>query len=212
MHGPVLWIRTHFFGFGSTHFFSDSDLYTNILTWNVLKWCLSLLSFVFSSIKCLICDFSQKFFMLQQCLDPNLNPNPNPNFFSDSDPAKIFGLFRFRIHNTGMGCPLLQGLRQRPVPLSFSWLYCACVGHAWVAHCCKATAWLRPLPALYTHLVDFIVRRTCMGCPLLQGYGLTETTACATLMQTDEFSTGRVGPPVQGINIRYQSVIYLHCW
>jgi hypothetical protein len=33
--------------------------------------------------------FFTKFFILQQCLDPN--PNPNPNFFSDSDPAKIFG-------------------------------------------------------------------------------------------------------------------------
>ena len=30
-----------------------------------------------------------------------------------------------------------------------------------------------------------------------QGYGLTETTACATLMHVDEHSTGRVGPPVQ---------------
>ena len=50
----------------------------------------------------------------------------------------------------------------------------------------------------------YIIYRTCMGCPVLQGYGLTETTACATLMQTDEHSTGRVGPPVQGINIRYE--------
>merc|ERR1712071_685627 len=40
------------------------------------------------------------------------------------------------------------------------------------------------------------------GCPVLQGYGLTETCACATLMQLDEHSTGRVGPPVLGINIR----------
>jgi len=47
---------------------------------------------------------------------------------------------------------------------------------------------------------DYI--RTCMGCPVLQGYGLTETCACATLMQLDEHSTGRVGPPVLGINIR----------
>jgi hypothetical protein len=50
--------------------------------------------------------FFTKNFILQQCL------NPNPNFFfgfgssqniriiSDSDPAKTFGLFRIRIHNT----------------------------------------------------------------------------------------------------------------
>jgi hypothetical protein len=33
-------------------------------------------------------------FILQQCM--------NPNFFSDSDPAKTFGLFRIRIHNTAL--------------------------------------------------------------------------------------------------------------
>jgi hypothetical protein len=48
----------------------------------------------FFSFKCLICDFSQRIFILQQCLDPN----PNPNFFSDSDSAKIFGFFR--VQNT----------------------------------------------------------------------------------------------------------------
>jgi len=47
---------------------------------------------------------------------------------------------------------------------------------------------------------DYI--RTCMGCPLLQGYGLTETSACASLMQLDDQSTGKVGPPAPGINIR----------
>jgi len=47
--------------------------------------------------------------------------------------------------------------------------------------------------------------RTCMGCPLLQGYGLTETAACATIMHLEENSTGRVGPPVQGLNIRLEN-------
>jgi len=47
---------------------------------------------------------------------------------------------------------------------------------------------------------DYI--RVCMGCPVMQGYGLTETSACATLMQTDENSVGCVGPPAPGINIR----------
>jgi len=48
---------------------------------------------------------------------------------------------------------------------------------------------------------DFL--RTCMGCPLMQGYGLTETCACATLMDLDDMvSTGRVGAPVRGVNIR----------
>jgi hypothetical protein len=76
----VLWIRIHFFGFGSTNFFySDSDPYTNILTRIFLKWCL--IAFmcsgicttekkvfqlknlrVFFSFKCLICDFLRNFY------------------------------------------------------------------------------------------------------------------------------------------------------
>jgi len=47
--------------------------------------------------------------------------------------------------------------------------------------------------------------RTCMGCPLLQGYGLTETTACATIMHFEENGVGTVGPPVQGINIMLEN-------
>lgn len=47
---------------------------------------------------------------------------------------------------------------------------------------------------------DFM--RVCVGAPLLQGYGLTEVTACATLMEVDEISTERVGPPNQGMQIK----------
>ena len=39
----------------------------------------------------------------------------------------------------------------------------------------------------------------------MQGYGLTETAACATIMQLEEGTVGRVGPPVQGINIRLEN-------
>ena len=44
--------------------------------------------------------------------------------------------------------------------------------------------------------------RSVLGVTLLQGYGLTETTACATVMSCKENSVGRVGPPVQGVNIK----------
>ena len=47
--------------------------------------------------------------------------------------------------------------------------------------------------------------KACMCCPLLQGYGLTETAACVTVMGMDENSTGRVGPPCQGIRIRLEN-------
>jgi len=50
---------------------------------------------------------------------------------------------------------------------------------------------------------DYI--RLCMGCPVLQGYGLTETSACATFNQIDEHSVGTVGPPAHGINIRLEN-------
>jgi hypothetical protein len=39
--------------------------------------------------------FFTHIFVLQQCLDPN------PNFCSYSDPAKTFGFFWIRTHNTG---------------------------------------------------------------------------------------------------------------
>lgn len=44
--------------------------------------------------------------------------------------------------------------------------------------------------------------KVVLGCPILQGYGLTETCACATIMRMDENVTGRVGPPVQGVMIQ----------
>jgi len=53
---------------------------------------------------------------------------------------------------------------------------------------------------LAPHTHDYL--RAVLGIRLLQGYGLTETTACGAIMQVDEQSTGRVGPPVQGVHIR----------
>merc|ERR1719420_2897531 len=44
--------------------------------------------------------------------------------------------------------------------------------------------------------------RSVLGVILLQGYGLTETNACATVMSCKENSVGRVGPPVQGVNLK----------
>ena len=41
-----------------------------------------------------------------------------------------------------------------------------------------------------------------LGIRLLQGYGLTETSACGAIMAFDQNTVGDVGPPVQGVNIR----------
>jgi len=44
--------------------------------------------------------------------------------------------------------------------------------------------------------------RNALSLPLVQGYGLTESCACGTIMDKDEMSTGRAGPPLQGVKIR----------
>jgi len=51
-------------------------------------------------------------------------------------------------------------------------------------------------PAVHNYI------RAVFGVPLLQGYGLTETTACATIMAFSEYKTGIVGPPCQGVKLR----------
>ena len=37
---------------------------------------------------------------------------------------------------------------------------------------------------------------------LISGYGLTESCACCTIMDGDENSTGRTGPPLQGVLVK----------
>ena len=51
---------------------------------------------------------------------------------------------------------------------------------------------------------DFM--RVCLGSTLLQGYGLTEVTACATLMAMDDLGTELVGTPNQ---VNFLSVTFL---
>jgi len=44
--------------------------------------------------------------------------------------------------------------------------------------------------------------RVCLSVPLVQGYGLTESCACACIMDDCQISTGGVGPPLQGVQIK----------
>ncbi|KFM78781.1 Long-chain-fatty-acid--CoA ligase 3, partial [Stegodyphus mimosarum] len=44
--------------------------------------------------------------------------------------------------------------------------------------------------------------RCCLNVPVLQGYGLTETSASATVMDYDDFSNGRVGAPLTTCKLR----------
>jgi len=47
--------------------------------------------------------------------------------------------------------------------------------------------------------------RTALCLSLHQGYGLTETCATAIIMDTDDISVGRVGTPLQGVDIKIVS-------
>ena len=44
--------------------------------------------------------------------------------------------------------------------------------------------------------------RCALGLPLVQCYGLTESCACGTIMDSDDWSTGAAGPPLQGVQIQ----------
>lgn len=44
--------------------------------------------------------------------------------------------------------------------------------------------------------------RICLCCDVIAGYGLTETTSCATVMCPFDRSTGRVGAPTTGTDIK----------
>ncbi|XP_023345834.1 long-chain-fatty-acid--CoA ligase 4 [Eurytemora carolleeae] len=44
--------------------------------------------------------------------------------------------------------------------------------------------------------------RSCLSTPLIQGYGLTETTACATTVSQRDRITGRVGAPLMNVAIK----------
>lgn len=44
--------------------------------------------------------------------------------------------------------------------------------------------------------------RVCLCCDVVCGYGLTETTSCATVMDPHDRSTGRVGAPTTGTDLR----------
>ncbi len=44
--------------------------------------------------------------------------------------------------------------------------------------------------------------RNALTTPVTAGYGLTESCACATLMDKNELSTGRSGPPLQGVLVK----------
>ena len=43
---------------------------------------------------------------------------------------------------------------------------------------------------------------TCLGAPVMQGYGLTETTATACISDSLDLELGHVGPPLMGVHLK----------
>jgi len=51
---------------------------------------------------------------------------------------------------------------------------------------------------------DFL--RVCFGCPVLQGYGLTETSSSGCVQYTDDMTTARLGPPFPSMEAKLVDV------
>ena len=47
--------------------------------------------------------------------------------------------------------------------------------------------------------------RTCFGCPLFQGYGLTETCAGLTIQDPDDLRAGIAGAPIPSVEVKLES-------
>ena len=61
------------------------------------------------------------------------------------------------------------------------------------------------------YLMEFL--RVAIGCPVIQGYGMTETSAAATIMNTSDITTGHNGAPLPCNEIKLVDVAemnYLH--
>jgi len=74
---------------------------------------------------------------------------------------------------------------------------------------CKITVTgAAPMPG---YLMEFM--KLVTGCPMLQGYGLTETTASGTISLPEDTTVGHIGVPLMGCEIRLKDVPemnYLH--
>ena len=53
-------------------------------------------------------------------------------------------------------------------------------------------------------VLDFL--KICFSCPILEGYGLSETTAAGSLTHEDDPVTGHVGGPPECIKVRLKDI------
>jgi len=53
-------------------------------------------------------------------------------------------------------------------------------------------------------VMDFL--KICFCCPILEGYGLTESSAASCIMDMDDTVTGHVGGPVEAVKLRLKDL------
>jgi len=58
------------------------------------------------------------------------------------------------------------------------------------------------------HVFQFL--QVCFGCPVLQGYGLTETSAAVSVMQLNDYSSANCGLPVSCCEVKLEDVAEMH--
>ena len=68
-------------------------------------------------------------------------------------------------------------------------------------HCRLIVSGAAPLPS---HVQDFL--RATMGCPVVQGYGMTENCAQGTIAIADDWRGGHVGPPMPTVEVKLVDV------
>ena len=53
-------------------------------------------------------------------------------------------------------------------------------------------------------VLDFL--KICFCCPIVEGYGLTETAAGSCIQKPDDFSSGNCGGPVANVKLRLRDI------
>jgi len=53
-------------------------------------------------------------------------------------------------------------------------------------------------------VIDFL--KICFACPIMEGYGLTESAAGTSVCDVDDILTGHVGGPTESVKIRLKDL------
>ncbi len=73
----------------------------------------------------------------------------------------------------------------------------------------RFTVLLLEVLRIKTNMPHFsLTLRTVLTCPVLQGYGLTETCSTACISDPDDLSVGHVGPPLPGVDLKIVGALF----